>query len=386
MPRALLILCVIASVAGVTAASATPPGKNGPIAFRRYFDNRQTRGAVFTMRPDRSRVRQITRPPQGIVETSASATPPGKNGRIAFRRYFDAAKTTGAVFVVNADGKGEHQVTHVPQGTSDDQPDWAPNGSRIIFTRCPPGGCSIWAVNPDGSHLQHVSGTCRGSQLPPACVEDSSPAYSPDGRQIAFTRATGKVINDAVMSSNQIKSSALTIADTHGKHARRLISFGPFACDLDGAVWSPDGTRLAFTRHNSGFSKPHGGLAVFVVNVDGSGLRQLTPWSMSGGDHPDWSPDGKQILFRTEPIHDGPGGNYYTVRLDGTGLKQLTHFPSSRKLASASFSPDGKWIVFAKDGGVGGLADVFVMKTDGSGIRPLTRSPRWDSAPDWGSH
>jgi Tol biopolymer transport system component len=285
---------------------------------------------------------------------------------------------------VNVDGKGEHQITHEPQGTTADQPDWAPNGSRIIFTRCPSGGCSIWAVNPDGSHLQQVSGTCRGSQLPPPCIDDSAPAYSPDGRRIAFVRSTGEIKPDPVMGGQEIRSSALMIADAQGKRPRLVVPTKPFAAGLDGPVWSPDGKRLAFTRQNSGFSKPHGALAVFVVNADGTGLRRLTRWSMRGGDHPDWSPDGKRILFRSEPFPDSPGGNYYTVRPDGSGLKQLTHFASSTNIASASYSPDGKWIVFAKDGR-SGLADVFIMKSNGSGIRPVTRTALWDSAPDWGS-
>ena len=65
-------------------------------------------------------------------------------------------------------------------------------------------------------------------------------------------------------------------------------------------------------------------------------------------------------------------------------MRQLTHFKPGTWIGSASFSPDGRWITFAK-AGRGGAADVFVMRTDGSGIRPVTRTPLWDSAPDWGA-
>ena len=51
-------------------------------------------------------------------------------------------------------------------------------------------------------------------------------------------------------------------------------------------------------------------------------------------------------------------------------------------MLSASYSPDGKWIVHATNG-VDGNADVFIMRADGTGNRPVTRTELWDSAPDW---
>ena len=60
---------------------------------------------------------------------------------------------------------------------------------------------------------------------------------------------------------------------------------------------SPDGKRLVFEVQNLSTADPPNRRAIFIVNVDGSGLRQLTDWSLNGGDHPDWSPDGKRILL-----------------------------------------------------------------------------------------
>jgi TolB protein len=68
--------------------------------------------------------------------------------------------------------------------------------------------------------------------------------------------------------------------------------------------------------------------SIFVIGADGRGLRQVTPWRLDAGDHPDWSPDGRRILFRA-PEHFFAGSNLWTVRPDGTGLKQLTHFRST---------------------------------------------------------
>jgi Tol biopolymer transport system component len=62
---------------------------------------------------------------------------------------------------------------------------------------------------------------------------------------------------------------------------------------------------------------------------------------------------------------------------------QLTHFKAPTLVLSSSYSPDGAWIVHASDG-VDGNADLYVMRADGSENHPLTRTPTWDSAPDWG--
>jgi hypothetical protein len=82
-------------------------------------------------------------------------------------------------------------------------------------------------------------------------------------------------------------------------------------------------------------------------------------------------------------------GNLYTVRPDGTRLRQLTHFASSvRVLQTGSYSPDVASIIFATTAGatrgLGLLPDVFVMRADGTDIRPVTRSRNWDGSPDWG--
>ena len=71
----------------------------------------------------------------GIVVATASATAPGSNGQIAFRRYFNCQQDWGAVFTTAATGKGTRQITHPARGAVDDQPDWAPDGSLITFSR-----------------------------------------------------------------------------------------------------------------------------------------------------------------------------------------------------------------------------------------------------------
>jgi hypothetical protein len=140
--------------------------------------------------------------------------------------------------------------------------------------------------------------------------------------------------------------------------------------------------------------KPVGGQALFVVGVDGKGLRRLTQWNLEAGGELDWSPDGTRILFRTvTAAGNGPGpslGDIYTVRPDGSGLQRLTHFPAGTGVQLGSYSPDGTRIVFAttKNATAGPASfwpDLFTMNADGSNITPLTRTKNWEGTPDCGT-
>jgi Tol biopolymer transport system component len=268
--------------------------------------------------------------------------------------------------VISPDGSGERQLTHPDPGVIDDQPDWSADGTKIAFTHCVPARCEAWTMNADGSGAKRIGPS----------EERSAPAWAPDGKVLAVNRAFGSVEN------NQIEFSQLVLVDSStGRIIRRLDARSNFQGDTGNAGWAPDGTQVVFGRVNSSTGSPPGAGAVFVVNADGTGLRRLTPWSLNGGDHPVWSPDGKLILFRA--VSDEVYGNLYTIHPDGTGLHKLTGYDSTTMVLSYSFSPDGRWITFAKSG-VGGEPDVFVMRADGSDIHPVTQTTLWDSAPDWG--
>jgi len=323
----------------------------------------------------------------GVTSATAHATAPGKNGPIAFVRYRQSDKPLWAeIWVIDPDGTGERKVSHAPRGYLDLEPDWAPDGSRIVFDRCAPnaGRCALWSVKRDGSGEKMLSPLCRQS----SCVDDSSPSYSPDGHELAFSRFGGG-------------KDSIVVADTRLHHPRKVFSFGrvPGAPSVVDPAWSPDGRRLAFVVSNENGTrfKPVNGVAVYVVNVDGRGLRRLTPWKLRAGtdDGIDWSPDGMRLLFRTKPSRrTNSGGNLYTIRPDGTGLRQLTHFaPHDSQpgaLRAGSYSPDGSSICFATYHGAVesrpafGHPDVFVMSADGTDVRPVTRAPNWESDPDWG--
>lgn len=301
----------------------------------------------------------------GLAATLAQATvsaSSAKNGQIVYRHFH-------SLFVVNADGTGERKLTKPPgERFVDDQPDWSPDGSKIAFHRCT-NSCHVLTVSASGTGLR---------QLGPNADDRSEPAWAPNGKQIAYSRFWGRVADD------QFERTELYVMNANGGGARAVTTITegkPFSADVIRATWSPDAAQLAFEVKNSKQGVPARRRALFIVRADGTDLRQLTPWELNGGS-PDWSPDGKLIVFRAVGAKE-QHGNIFTVHPDGSGLKQLTRYPAPKALELGSFSPDGKWITFSRFSASGPYPDVFAIRPDGTGLRQVTKSGT-NFAPDWG--
>ena len=316
----------------------------------------------------------------GALVSTAHATAPGKNGEIAFKRYLDTDRSTGAIFAADANGKDERQITKPESGVVDDQPDWSSDGSLLVFHRSVPDSpFAIYTVKPDGSDVTRLSPPCAAGSA--QCEDGERASFLPDGKHVVYTRATGNVRH--FPSGDWIEHSDIVVRDVTGANLQVLIQSRPYEGGYLSAHFSPDGSRFVYFRENSPLTKPVGAHALFVARADGSGQRRITPWSLDAGDSADWSPNGRLILFRSH-VGGAEQSQIYVVRPDGSGLRPLTRIKQGTTVLSYSFSPDGKWITFAKSGR-GGEPDIFVMRANGKDMRPVTRTALWDSAPDWGA-
>src|SRR5215204_4500582 len=123
-----------------------------------------------------------------------------RNGQIVFRRWFDPDQTKSALFTMNPDGSHIRQITHPPKGWRDQNPAWSPDGKHVAFyrQRIDESMSRIMVINPDTGDVREVThcgpdhGYPRGDPASSGeCVADFDPAFSPDGHSIAFRRLLG---------------------------------------------------------------------------------------------------------------------------------------------------------------------------------------------------
>ena len=316
------------------------------------------------------------------------------NGQIAFRRYFNPDQTKGALFTMNPDGSHVRQITHPPKDLpQDDYAEWSPDGQMIVFQREPIDFSTsrIMVVNPDTGDTRTVV-PCTGR-----CVYASHPDFTPDGHSIAYSRAVAPP--NAQDPPEWKLYSAIFIVGLDGSDPRQVTSTpkrykGQLATETTDPAFSPNGKMLTFVRTN--FQKENDRFAVFVQPIGSpEDAQRITPWKLNCQDKPEFSPDGKLVLFRCLPEGEEGPSNLYWVHPDGTGLHKLTHEDADKQYLGSSFSPSFSggegWITVGRTPGYGdeGNADVFrLLIEDGEVVREvnLTKSTLWDSAPVWGSH
>lgn len=268
----------------------------------------------------------------GLAACRGSATGHGRpTSEIAFSRGRADNNDISDIYVIKADGSGQRRLVPFPAG----DPAWSSDGRRIAFTRFPTLFTSdLYIVNADGSGLR---------QLTRSREEESSPVWSPDGRRIA-------VVIEGEANSNVTYDTDVVNADGSGR--RRLAPF--YAGEPS---WSPDGRRIAFTRLPAADASD-----VYVVNADGSRLRRLTRRSANspGSQTPAWSPDGRRIAFanlrvlRAQPEGPFVGSDIYVINADGSGRRRLTKSPpQSPGDLDPVWSPDGRQITFVRQFAIG---------------------------------
>jgi tol-pal system beta propeller repeat protein TolB len=260
-------------------------------------------------------------------------TPP-PIGKIAFTCY---VKQIDQICLLNADGSGRKQLTHLKATAF--YPSVSPDGQTVFFSSRDSGNYEIYSIDIFGNNLQKLTNGIGALY---------APELSPNGEWIIFTK----------------HGDGLWKMRPDGSGVRRVTNKD----DIDPS-WSPDGSMIAFASSRAGARQ------LFVMNADGSNIRQVTDLNNMGGRNT-WSPDGTKLAFYRGPFGDR---NIYVINIDGTGLVKLTDGGDN---LAPSWSPDGNWIVFTsfRDGN----NELYIIHPDGTGLTRLTNSPISDWQPRWG--
>ncbi|MBV9866435.1 MAG: PD40 domain-containing protein [Abitibacteriaceae bacterium] len=216
----------------------------------------------------------------------------------------------------------------------------------------------IFMMNPDGSEPVNLSHLINADNPQAASLREIDPAWSPDGKQIAFT-----IMTDATHGE-------IYVMNADGTQRKQLTQLNTLAAC---PAWSPDGKRIAFgTMQMTAEHRPK--TALYIMDADGSNVHKI-----GGGYIPAWSPDGKQILYS---IVDKPGPpEMYIMNVDGTDVKPMV----SGVAAMGVWSPDGQRIAYLAEGD-DKAPHIFVMNADTSHRVQLTKgkgtiefSPVWSA-------
>jgi Tol biopolymer transport system component len=277
---------------------------------------------------------------------------------------------------------------------------WSPDGSRVVFHRILSSSSVNWKKT-----------WSRDAEFE-LVLTQQMPAWHPSGERFLTTPLRGRNLEVVEAGS----SSAKVLHEEPGKMAMA-------------AQWSPDGNEVVFGL-GTFFVQRARGAQVAVVKADGSGFQELTQGTNNNG-FPSYSPDGKQIVFRTlGPEGQGlrvmnladrsvrtltddydnfplwsPRGDQivftrqhegdfelFSIRPDGRDLRRLTAARGNE--GHCAFSPDGEWILFSssrlgfKDEAVYSdspqpYGELFIMRYDGTEVRQLTDNQWEDATPSW---
>lgn len=242
------------------------------------------------------------------------------------------------------DAHGFTRLTSDP--AFDGEPAWSPDGRRIAFVSNRDGQRHIYVMSGDGSGV---------AQLTAGSGQERAPAWSPDGSKIAFSSDRDSIGNYDIYLMNADGSGVIRLTARGGG---------------GGPAWSPDGTKIAFSRLGD----------IWVMNADGTGVIRWIPHNDFGYGRLTWSPDGTKYAFAKYANSCCFNSPDLTVAYtDGSGAFRVGIYPGADDYPT--WSPDGSRIAFMHDESpFGGSWQILVVNL-GVGFTRLTteggKSPAW---------
>jgi TolB protein len=241
--------------------------------------------------------------------------------------------------------------------------EWSSDHGLLLFDRADEEGDNqIWVVRPDGTDLRQVTNEAGFN---------GDGDLSPDDQTVVYARAP--------VSPEDGGTGTLWLVSVDGTEARPLIDQAEQEMDDWEPSFSPDGSQILFGREFA-----NGESAVFVVDADGSDVRQLTPPDVYT-EHARWSPDGRTAIYNIEFADDldDPRNGIWTVPVSGGPPTMLLATDDRFHVFKPDYSPDGSRIVFGCLDRVERQEDICVMDADGSDVQKVTDTPEFENHPVW---